>query len=98
MRLIRKLGGQLREYTQYRWSLLSKVFPRPSVASTISLTYPSLVAWPYTHRRHHNHPRRRHRSCDDRYLAIIGNDTCRLPLVATFNHPQRKREREREKR
>lgn len=90
-----KLGGQLRE----PHSASGHCFPRllrSSVASTISSIYPRLVACLYTlYRRHHNHPRRQ-RGCDDCYPTIIGNDTCRLPLVAaTFNQPRREKEKKR---
>lgn len=76
MRLIRKLGGQLREYTVCRWSLLSKLSPslrRVYDFSNVSW-FSQLVS---IHRGHHDRPQRRRR----RYLTIAG--TVILRVVAS---------------
>lgn len=88
-------GGQLRVYTvpvviafqDFSVPLLRLQFLQPILVQSLVCTH---------HCRHHNHPRRRQHACDDCYPIIIGNDTCRSPLVAaTFNQPQREKEKKR---
>lgn len=79
MKLIRKLDGQLRKYTQRRGLVVAfrafsaaRCVPPPRVSTTFP-SYPSLAT------RLYNHRRRRVR----RYLTITGNGTV-TPRVVAF--------------